>query len=339
MDKQTIIRYLNDELSDREKEILFTWIESSSGRRYYFIIIKNLWTICNLNRPTNVKSNFVDLKYKIELLAKQRSLIRRMGRYAVHVAAVMAVPLAIGLSWVLVDTNRTKAPLVYVDIPMVHLYSPVCTRSELTLPDGTHVWLNSGSKLSYPRMFEGEIREVILDGEGYFDVVHNSDYPFVIQTPHNVEIRVKGTSFNLSAYADDDAAEIALVEGVVDILRKDTREKVTVKPRESVRAGKGEVSFEVKKGINTSMYTAWLLGTLTFDDTPMCEMTRRLERWYGVTIIVEDKSLLDFKYTGSLVEERIGQVLELIKQTSSIDYRIEEKNVYLSRKRSGSQSF
>lgn len=326
MNKQTIIRFLNGELGETEKDALFTWIEASDENRRYFNTVKNLWTASIIDRPANVRPDFIGLRQLIVSSRRRRTL----GYYALRAAAAVALPLAVGLAWLIADRNRTVEPMSQTDYPLVSVYTPLCARSEVMLPDGTKVWLNSGSKLTYPRMFEGAVREVILDGEGFFDVVKNRDHPFVVRTVDKIDVQVKGTVFNLSAYAGE-SAELTLVEGAVDLSREDTGRKIAVRPRESVRVG--DEGFEVRRNVNTDMYTGWKDGTLAFDDISMREMARRLERWYGVTIVIEDDGLLDFKYTGRFREETIGQVLDLIRQTSWIDYRMEDKTVYLSRKK------
>jgi len=333
MNKKFIIHYLKNELTGSETEKLFRWIERNEHNRRYFNTVKNLWVINSLQQPPDLPADIDDLKKRIERKNNFRPTFSVSMRYLTRIAAMLAVPLALGMLWITLE-HKAVPPLMQTDNQQISIYAPLCTRAEMVLPDGSKVWLNSGSKLSYPRLFEGTARNVILEGEAYFDVVKNEHYPFIVKTPHKIDVKVKGTRFNLCAYGDDDRAELTLVSGAVDFINENSGKKISLKPLQSVSYTRNDDEVAVKSNVNTAFYTSWKEGVLIFDNVPLFDLSKRLERWYGVTINFEDNDILNYTYTGRFKEEAIWQVLELIQQSSNIAYRVEDKQVFLFRKKS-----
>ena len=142
-----------------------------------------------------------------------------------------------------------------------------------------------------------------------------------------------GTSFNLSAYAEDRDAEITLVNGSVELLDLNRGDKMRMKPRQLARYIPGNTSFDVEDNVDTDLYTAWRDGILVFDNVDLQQFIRKIERWYGVEIVIGDTKLLNYTYTGKFKEETIRQVLELMKQTSDLDYKISDKEITLTLKK------
>lgn len=329
--KLKLLRYLRDDLTGAERAEVLDWIESSDENQSYFSTLKNLWTAGTLNADPAVRSDFNDLKLRIETKNKNRKSLQKRLSPLWRVAAVLAIPFGIAALW-LGLTRPEPEPLVQTDNLYVTLYTPLCAKAEAILPDGTKVWLNSGSRITYPRLFEGDSRMVELDGEAYFDVTKNESYPFVVKTQFDVEVVVKGTTFNLNAYSDDLNAEVTLVSGAVEFRNGNSGQAVDLEPKQLARYSPQANDFNVEKNIDTEVFTAWKDGILIFDNVDLTEFIRKLERWYGVNITIGDTKLLDYTYTGKFKEETIRQVLELMKQTSNLDYQISEKDITLTLK-------
>lgn len=226
------------------------------------------------------------------------------------------------------------------------------SRTKVQLPDGTQVWLNAGSKLTYDKEFNATIREVTLLGEGYFDVVRNEKKPFIIHTAQ-MDIKVLGTQFNLRSYPNDKTAEAALIHGSIEVrLKNRPAEKIILKPHEKIVVNSIDTlpkteniaksqkdqphALVLIKGLSQqedSSYaeTSWLDNKLVFDNEPFPELATRLERWYGVTIRLTDEHVATMRFTGVFEDETIGEALRGLAITSPFTYRIQGKSITISR--------
>ncbi|RIJ45654.1 DUF4974 domain-containing protein [Maribellus luteus] len=194
---------------------------------------------------------------------------------------------------------------------------PYGKRSEITLADGTHIWLNSGSQLSYPPEFSSSSREVFLSGEALFEVAPNAAKPFYVIT-RDIKIRVLGTRFNVSAYNEDISMETVLLNGKVSVSRnKSFAENIEMVPGERVRYQKHDETLS-KDQVNTDIYASWISGYLIFENKPTTEVFKKLERYYNQTIIA-DKELEQITFSGKLdLKDELAAVLENISFASSV---------------------
>lgn len=201
---------------------------------------------------------------------------------------------------------------------------------QLALADGTKVWLNSESSLKYPVQFTGMNRQVELNGEAYFEVAHNVKKPFLVNT-HEMNIEVLGTSFNVSAYADDETVHATLVEGKVKVHNNmgELKEKILV-PNQQFVFNK-EYNRVVVNHVNARFYSAWKDGSFTFDDEPLTTIMRKLERWYDINVFYQGQSVQNIRFSGKLPRfNTCNDVLEVIRKTTHIDFDIQEdRNVVI----------
>ena len=238
------------------------------------------------------------------------------------VAAVLSIPLALyffitmytGSEGVVAENLHVESNQIYTVENGV--------KGKVTLPDSTVVWLNSGTALALDNDFHIK-RQVSLSGEAYFDVKADKKNPFYINTGKGVTVKVTGTEFNLSCYNDQNDVKLCLVEGSVELLSgKKTIYRMT--EHEEVSILNSNVA-PTKTG--AELRTAWMQGRLLFDNTPMEEVVKRLEKWYGVQIVVEDSNIYKSSFTGDFQSESIIQVLELMKITSAVNYKVEGREV------------
>nr|WP_315418244.1 FecR domain-containing protein [uncultured Pedobacter sp.] len=197
----------------------------------------------------------------------------------------------------------------------------------VTLSDGTKVWLNAASSLSYPATFSGKERRVELLGEAYFEVHHDASQPFIVST-RGQQIRVLGTSFNVNAYQDDNKTITTLVNGRVQLSRDGKNEAPQLHPGEqSVLAGAG---FEIAE-VDASLFVAWKDGQFRFKATPLTEVMRQIERWYN----------LDVDYTGIPADiqihasisrdKKLSTVLHALEKITDLKFEIKGRSVKLMR--------
>ena len=195
---------------------------------------------------------------------------------------------------------------------------PYGARTNFKLPDGSSVWLNSGSVISYPNHF-GNVREVELSGQAYFEVITNQT-PFVVSTGTG-KVEVMGTSFDVKAYPGEDF-ETTLVEGIVKVMGRSNNSTTLEPGQQSVLTSADQLSVNE---INTLLITSWKEGKLTFEKEPFQNVARELERWYNVNIELKGEKLKQLCFTGTIEMETFSEVLELIKTTVPIEYVFDKK--------------
>jgi len=191
------------------------------------------------------------------------------------------------------------------------------SRVSFNLPDGSTGMLNSGSHLSFSIPF-ADNRHIRLEGEAWFEVKRDDDHPFEISVL-NSTIKVLGTSFNLSAYPEENYIEVVLEEGKIDFLDTKSKGRETLLQTERLvsRDGKIEKSF-----VDPSKYTAWTKGKLVFRGDPMSEVVRRIERWYNVKINIADRELDKYSFRATFEDDQLKEVLRYLALTSPISYKI-----------------
>jgi transmembrane sensor len=212
--------------------------------------------------------------------------------------------------------------------------TPKGKQSRLILSDGTTVWLNSKSQLKYPTDFADEaIREVFLEGEAFFEVTEDSTKPFIVRTS-SASIKVLGTAFNVKSYSNDPFIETTLVKGKVSISTKQNKrdKEVVLLPHQQARIDKATRQIQLQKIIHTETYTSWTEGWIIFENEPFAKIKETLERWYNVTIVLEDQHSLSCTFSGKFKDKTLLEVLEIFKNTEAINYRIENRSVFIEGK-------
>jgi len=204
-------------------------------------------------------------------------------------------------------------------------------RAGITLPDGTTVHLNGGSKISYTPAFNGSMREVELEGEAYFDVKPNKEKPFIVKTSFfNVE--VLGTSFNVSAYSDDKVVEAALVEGKVKLTMNTARGNT--QPVYLTPSQKFVYSHAERKGTISLMdedyELAWKKGILMFNAESLEDVFKKIERWYGVTIHFDKANIDNDQFTGQFKDIPIQEMMNILRMHyNNMKFKIEKNDIYI----------
>jgi transmembrane sensor len=224
------------------------------------------------------------------------------------------------------------------------------SKTNLVLPDGTRIWLNAGSKLTYDKNYGAAIREVNLSGEAFFDVVHNADKPFLIHTTR-IDIKVLGTSFDVKSYSSDKTTEATLIRGSLEVSIKDRpSEKIILKPNEKLVVAnddstlhrsitirhKEDVGDEPLVVIRKPTYeqatgaiieTSWVDNKLIFREEKFGELAKQMERWYGITIRFTDPGQEEWRFTGTFQSETIKQALDALRMTANFNYTVQDNQI------------
>jgi ferric-dicitrate binding protein FerR (iron transport regulator) len=205
---------------------------------------------------------------------------------------------------------------------MAQVIIPYGKRSEITLADGTRIWLNSGSQLSYPVSFTSNSREVYLSGEAFFDVESDPSKPFQVITD-DMKIEATGTRFNVTSYANDPTTQTVLLSGKVSAGKnKRFARTVDIEPGERIAYNKQEDNL-MKDRVDVELYASWIDGYLIFDNEPVDEVFRKLERYYNKNILTEKLSGRP-TFTGKLdLADDLEKVLENIAFSASFSVEFE----------------
>jgi transmembrane sensor len=230
-------------------------------------------------------------------------------RNMLRIAAVLIIGLLIS------NLMFHNSPQILPEISEIEkVTTPYGARTSFMLPDGSEVWLNSGSTLSFNKQF-GKSRDVELIGQAYFKVVKNGT-PFFVKTSYG-NVEVKGTSFDVKAYLLENF-ETTLVEGSVKVSNK-INQVATLEPGQQLVITPAN-EFSLNK-VNSSLITSWREGKLTFIKEPFQNVAKELERWYNVKIELKGEKLKQLCYTGTIEMETFSEVLDLIKVTTPIKYK------------------
>jgi ferric-dicitrate binding protein FerR (iron transport regulator) len=219
-------------------------------------------------------------------------------------------------------SNETSAqaanPLNTIAIPRGGKY-------QIVLPDGTKVWLNSSSTLTFPTLFTGTERLVQLTGEAYFEVAKNKDMPFKVHLPNNTEVRVLGTHFNIMAYNDENEIKTTLLEGSVKL--SNNLDNVLLVPGQQGTVGRTpNATFKVQE-VNIAEAVAWKDGNFMFVNEDIKSIMKKISRWYDVDINYKnDVSGRTFSGTVSQFKD-VTEVLKLIQLTGAVRFKIEERRI------------
>ncbi len=230
------------------------------------------------------------------------------------------------------------------------------SRTRVQLPDGSQVWINSVSKLTYGNSFKGSTREVFLEGEAYFDVVKDAAHPFIVHTS-GIDIKVLGTAFNVKAYAKEPTIEATLIHGSIEVLNKEQPDapKIMLKPHEKLVYNKYQETAEKKDGaivpqplldaasVKISPLTkniadtaiteiAWVYNKLSFEEERFEDLATRMERWYNLKINFETDRLKNYRISGSFVNETAEEALNELQFLVPFRYIIKDNEVRIMKK-------
>ncbi len=232
------------------------------------------------------------------------------------------------------------------------------SKTKIQLPDGTTVMLNGGSTLTYDDSFNKKIREIALTGEAYFDVTHDKTKPFIIHTKA-IDVRVLGTSFNVKAYPEDKTTEASLIKGSIEVsFINRSNGKILLKPNEKIvvandykifqkqkeqtqpqKADKltvpiisiTSINFEPNRKDSITKETGWVKNTLVFKSETFEDLAKRLERWYNVKIEFKNDILKQLKFTGTLDDEPIKEVMMYLSAVATFHFVINKEQIVISK--------
>ena len=354
-------KYFDGRASGSELKMIDKWLDESKENQSVFAACKKAYIEIELNTRTNagaVENAYSGFLTRINKFTGVSAITRRgsdtsLSNVFVRFALVAVIVILAAVCTYLVLT-RTRS---VADDTFCEIVVPYGGRSSLVLPDGSKIWLNAGSRFKYLRTFDVKSREVYLDGEAFF-TVEKSRHPFVVHTSH-LDIVALGTAFNVKSYSEDENIETTLVEGKIQIERKESdrplylnpRQKLTYhkttdqfrekspasvsQPQEIIVAARQEEivvsqNIAIEADVNTDLSTSWKDGKLIINNEPLEELIKKLERKYDIVFQFDSEALKTYSYSGTLRDFPLEQILKALELTSPITYSIAEKTVTLS---------
>lgn len=302
MNQELLHKYFKGNTSVEEEKRILDWVDESEENRRALQKERMLFDI----------ALFTDVKKEKRERAGLSARILPMLRWSARVAAVIIVVVSCG--YLLKEYQYSKvAQLQTVSVPAGQ-------RAQIILADGTKVWLNAQSTLSYSSNFGRNDRNVELDGEAYFEVAKNEEIPFNVNTEMN-QVRVVGTHFNVCAYSGSHDFTATLLEGIVDIYANgNERLLARLEVDEVFIARDGKYRKEHFSDYN---YLRWKEGLYCFDDAPFSMLLDKLEKYYKVKIIVENPNVLNYRCTGKFKDQDgVEHVLRVIQKDHEFTYSI-----------------
>lgn len=313
-----IIAYLDNNLSSEEKEAFEKSLLSSPQLKKE---VDDLRFILQKTADLNIQKQ-IDPTVHWKRLSKQITRDNYMNKIWQLIrtsAAILLIPVLIASYFLFNTLNEWNNK----PIELIEVTSAYGLVSKIKLSDGSEIWLNSGSHLSYPKEFNGNERNVTLSGEAYFKVSSDKTNRFNVTIPGNLIVSAYGTEFNINAYEDDLKIETTLAKGHIDVSQIDQPSFRTLHPGQQAIFDKESNNMEVARA-NLMATTAWKEGKMVFRRANMNEIIRRLSRHFNVDIKLEGKELYNYEYSATFTTETLSDILQLLEKTAPIKCRIIE---------------
>jgi len=365
-----ISKYHQGEASEEEIKTLFDWVDSAAENRKEFIAYKKVRVLLAVSTAKN-NTDFKEVQLKIREIKNKKWRLKAFKYAAVLVFGLFIATVFVnqfsseqGTEIILEMSNGTKK-IIALDVnqsiingegvllgiqregkisyndntingseELVYntLYVPYAKRFHLVFSDGSSVHLNAGTTIRFPVKFlKGQVREVFLDGEAFFDIIKDEKQAFIVQA-NRLRTKVYGTKFNVNSYRNNDLDQIVLQEGSVGVKSNGqqikTNTEILLKPNEIAISYKTDLLYKQKVDIKS--HIAWVKGVFMFKNERFEDIFKKLERHYDVSIQINQPALNDSRYTGTFDIETIAEVLKTFSQLKGFSYEIDNKKITIN---------
>ncbi|WP_287624845.1 FecR family protein [Parabacteroides sp.] len=303
MNQELLNKYIAGDATPEEKEEVARWLDADKKNMKEFLALRKLYDI------SIWQQEFAPVAKDNLSLGNKRWTLRSASFELAKVAAIFILAFTIVYSFLINEDNDSAK--------MQTIFVPPGQRAELTLTDGTKVWLNAKTTFTFPDKFTANNRRVTLDGEGYFDVTKNPEKPFIVNT-ERYDIKVMGTEFNVTAYSGSSVFETSLLKGAVEVFSPAKDTKVSLEPHMRTYEENGILK---KDTIEHENYFLWKEGLICFYDEPVDKMIKKLQLYYDVKIDVQNKTLLNNRYSGKFrTKDSVEHVLKVLQLNNKFSY-------------------
>ncbi len=363
-----LVRHFKNETTETEKQQLFKWVYAKPTNEKLYYSLKDVWETSDYNRISEQSNTDKEWEKLVEKVFKQeqnkliiqKQAIRKVYR-VIQIAAVLVITLGIGFFIQKIIPQKQTYTTVVV---------PYGAKSQLELADGSKVWVNSGSKLTYPDHLNKKEVDLYLEGEAFFDIVKNTGRKLNVKTS-TLSIQVLGTAFNVKSYEDEDEVEATLVRGSISVYGKvgnsSIEAPVLLKPNQQIKLIKSSKTakindvfedtgkkpglgpdslrnktlktaapkilpyLQIAEKVDVSEFTSWKDNKLMFKNEQFVSLAKKLERWYNIEVIINEEALKNKRYTGTFENETMGQAMKALSLSLPFNYTIDKNKVYISK--------
>lgn len=317
MDEQ-IKKYFQGDLDIADRLKLLREVESNDELKEEFIECKNMHALLSLSDQADDKKANREGYIRFKNNIRTRKIYRLFSKVAGYAAAAAILILS---TYVITLNYHPAASSAIADNK---LYVPAGQRVKLTLQDGTNVWLNAQSTLTYPAVFSKKERRVTVEGEAFFEVAKNTEKPFIVSS-QGVDMKVLGTKFNVLSYPGEKDIQTSLIEGALHVYFSKQNEKgVVLHPNEQVTIKDGNMKVG---SIPHHDYFLWKDGIYSFENEPLIDILKKLQLYYDVKINVKDPSIFKWEYTGKFRQrDGIDEILRMIQRIHKFKIEKDDDN-------------
>lgn len=318
---ELIAKYYEGLATDEEKRELIRWCNASAENKRVFSELKEIWQITgklHADFVPDTSSAWEKVTNKVSKIENElNSKSRNLTWYFSRVAAVFVIGFVL---YFLFDLSSSPK-LTFDSISSAEF------KKEVDLPDGSKVWLNKNTELEYVSKFEGETRLVKLNGEAYFEVISNSEKPFIIESKFS-RIQVLGTSFNYRAYSYQNENFVIVNSGKVEFSDADQNQRLIL-----IKGEKGELNVEensIKKYVNDNQnYMAWQTGILIFRNETFDEIISDLSDFYSQTFVFNNSKIKSARLTVKFDNEELEDVLNILERTIDVTFHKSSEKIII----------
>lgn len=351
-----IIGFLTDNNTSEDNKLLKNWLEESEENKKIFRRIQNAWISSSQTITSDeemITSDLAKVHSRIKKNADVKN-IRKLRLTLIRIAA--SIIILLGLSSVLYDHFSEKTENKAAQ-KLCRIVVPKGSKTMAQLPDGSTVWLNAESSISYnPASFDKKNRTIDLMGEGYFSVTTNPEKPFIVKTK-DIKVKAYGTEFNVKSYPENVTVETTLIHGIVKVEGKNQQNQqyeIQIKPKQKLicytkadnvitsnkenKTQSDNISPHknkdlrpvIQEDVKTVLYTSWKDENWIIEGEKIGDLAINLERRYNVLIKFQSEEIKNYMFTGTFQNETFEQVMQVIRLTAPIQYTIDKGEVTIS---------
>ena len=327
MNEDILLRYLSKKSTSEDLVYIEEWIKLDKKNADWLFEMERIWVLkyelkySDKEVIKDAYNQFVENleKSTIENTPQVKPKKYKLPHYVKYIAAA-AVFISFIFNISQFFSSEPSSAIQSIEVPKGQ-------RARVNLCDGSTVWLNADTKLTYPSSFSDDERTVTLEGEAYFEIAHNKEVPFIVKSK-DINVKVLGTKFNMKAYKDE-TTTVFLKEGKVEVISTDGENKITLNPNE-------QIDYSLTSGIQRSrdidgeLIESWVSGELSFVETRLSEIVKSLNRKFDTEIVITDEKLNSETFTCRVKSGlSIIQVLELLKDTRRLNYKVENNQILI----------